>query len=104
MHKLPYAGHPGYQKMITNLRNKIFWSRLKEDLIDYLSKCLEFQQVMDEHQYPIGLLQPLPIPEWKSKVISLDFITGFPVTKKQHDSIMVVIDKLSKFAHFILVK
>ena len=53
---------------------------------------------------PAGLLQPLPIPEWKWEVISLDFITGFPLTQKQHVSIMVVVDKLSKFAHFIPVK
>ena len=57
-----------------------------------------------EHQHPVGLLQPLLIPEWKWEVISLDFITGFPLTFKQHDSIMVVVDKLRKFTHFILVK
>jgi hypothetical protein len=57
-----------------------------------------------EHQHPTGLLQPFPIPEWKWEVISMDFITGFPKTQKQHDSIMVVVDKLSKSAHFIPVK
>ena len=57
-----------------------------------------------EHQHPIVLLQPLPIPEWKWEVIYLDFITGFPLTHKHHDSIMVVVDKLSKYAHFIPVK
>jgi hypothetical protein len=57
-----------------------------------------------EHQHPADLLQPLPIPEWKWDIISLDFITGFPKTQKQNDSIMVVIDKLSKSAHFIPVK
>ena len=57
-----------------------------------------------EHQHPTGLLQPLPIPEWKWEVISLDFITGFALTKKQHDSIMVVVDNLRKSAYFIPVK
>ena len=57
-----------------------------------------------EHQHPTSLLQPLPIPEWKWEVISLDFIIGFSLTKKQHDSIMVVVDKLSKSAHFIPLK
>jgi hypothetical protein len=57
-----------------------------------------------EHQHPADLLQPLPIPEWKWETISLDFITGLPKTQKQNDSIMVVIDKLSKSAHFIPVK
>ena len=58
----------------------------------------------DEHQHPTSLLQPLPIPQYKSEIISMDFITGFPKTKMHNDSIMVVIDKLTKSAHFILVK
>jgi hypothetical protein len=60
--------------------------------------------VKDEHQHPTSLLQPLPIPEWKWEIISMDFITGFPKTQRQHDSIMVVVDKLSKSAHFIPMK
>ena len=64
-------------------------------------KC---QQVKVEHQHLAGLLQPLPIPEWKWEVISMDFITGFPMTWRQHDSIMVVVEKLTKATHFILVK
>ena len=58
----------------------------------------------DEHQHPVGLLQLLPIPKRKWEVISSYFITCFPFTQKQHDSIMVVTDKLSKYAHFIPVK
>jgi hypothetical protein len=50
------------------------------------------------------LLQPLPIPEWKWEVVTMDFITGFPRNGKQHDSIMVVVDKLTKVAHFIPLK
>ena len=57
-----------------------------------------------EHQNPSGLLQPLPIPEWKWEVISMDFITRFPIHMRQHDYIMVVVDKLTKASHFILVK
>jgi hypothetical protein len=50
------------------------------------------------------LLQPLPIPEWKWEVVTMDFITGLPIIGKQHDSIMLVVDKLTKFAHFIPLK
>jgi len=57
-----------------------------------------------DQQHPIGLLQLFPIPEWKWETISLDFITGLPCTRKQHDSIMVVVDKFSKTTHFIFVK
>ena len=57
-----------------------------------------------EHQHLVGLLQPFPIPEWKWEVISMDFITRLRVSMRQHDSIMVVVDKLTKASHFILVK
>ena len=57
-----------------------------------------------EHQHPAGLLQPIPIPEWKWETITIDFITGLPKKKKSNDSIMVVVDKLSKSAHFIPVQ
>lgn len=57
-----------------------------------------------EHQHLVGLLQPLVIPEWKWEMISMDFITEFPMTMKQHDSIMVVVSTFSKESHFILVK
>jgi hypothetical protein len=57
-----------------------------------------------EHRHPIGLLQLLPIPEWKWEVFTIDFITKFPTTMKKHDSIIVVVDKLTKEARFILVK
>jgi hypothetical protein len=57
-----------------------------------------------EHRHPTGLLHPLQILEWKWEVISMDFITGLPKTSKQHDAIMVVVDNLSKAAHFIPIK
>jgi hypothetical protein len=104
LHKKSYFGHPGYQKMITALRKQFYWPNMKNETTEYLSKCLDCQHVKVEHQHPIGLLQPLPIPKWKWEIISMDFITGFPKTQRQNDSIMVVIDKLSKYAHFIPVK
>jgi hypothetical protein len=55
---------------------------------------LECQKVKAEHRHPAGLLQPLPIPEWKWEVVTMDFITKLPRTNKQHDSIMVVVDKI----------
>ena len=92
MHKPAYAGHPGYQKMITTLRKQFFWPIIKVDLVDYLFKCLGCQEVKVEHRYPKSLLQFFPIPEWNREVISLDLITSFPLTQNQHDSIMVVVE------------
>lgn len=103
-HKSHYAGHPEYQKMITALRKEYFWLGMKKDVAGYLARCLECQQIKAEHQHPTGLLQPLPIPEWKWETISMDFITGLPKSKKNNDSIMVVVDKLSKSVHFIPVQ
>eukprot|EP00253_Pinus_taeda_P029145 PITA_29145 len=99
-----YAGHPGYQKTITAIRKNYYWPGMKSNVAEYLARCLECQQIKAEHQHPVGLLQPLPIPKWKWETISMDFITGLPRTKKNNDSIMVVVDKLRKAAHFIPVQ
>eukprot|EP00253_Pinus_taeda_P029666 PITA_29666 len=103
-HRSPYAGHPGYQKLITSLRKEYYWPAMKKDVVEYLARCLECQQVKAEHQHPTGLLQPIPIPEWKWETITMDVITGLPKSKRSNDSIMVVVDKLSKSAHFIPVQ
>eukprot|EP00253_Pinus_taeda_P018429 PITA_18429 len=94
----------GYQKMVTAPRKEYYWPGMKKQVVEYLARCLECQQIKAEHLHPAGLLQPLPIPEWKWETISMDFITGLPRTKKSNDSIMVVVDKLSKAAHFIPVQ
>eukprot|EP00253_Pinus_taeda_P010896 PITA_10896 len=77
---------------------------MKKSIAEYLAWCLECQQIKAEHQHPAGLLQPLPIPEWKWEIISMDFITGLPKTKRNNDSFMVVVDKLSKVAQFIPIQ
>ena len=65
---------------------------------------MECQKVKVEHRHPARLLQPLPIPEWKWDVVTMDFNTKLPKTRFQNDAIMVVVDKLIKVAHFIPVK
>jgi len=77
---------------------------MKNDVAEYIARCMECQKVKVEHRHPAGLLQPLPIPEWKWDVVTIDFITKLPKTPKQHDAIMVVVDKLTKAAHFIPIK
>ena len=68
-----------------------------------MARCLECQQVNAEHRHPTGLLQPHSIPESKWEVISMDFIVGFPLTERRHDSIFMVVYTLTKSAHFIPV-
>jgi hypothetical protein len=65
---------------------------------------MECQRVNIGHKHPTCLLHPFPIIEWKWEVVTIEFITKFPMTKRQHDSIVVVVDKLTKDTHFILVK
>ena len=66
--------------------------------------CNVCQRVKAEHQRPTGLLYPLKIPDWKWEKIGMDFITGLPRTSKRYDSIWVIVDRLTKVAHFISVK
>ena len=104
IHQTPYSGHPGYQKTMAKSKKQYFWPGMKKDMAEYISRCMKCQQVKVEHQHPAGLLQPLPVPEWKWEVISMDFITELPMTWRQHDSIMVMVHKLTKATHFIPVK
>jgi hypothetical protein len=82
----------------------LFWKGMKSHIVGYMGRCLECQQVKAEHRHPKILLQKHVIPESKWEVISMDFIIGFPKTVRRHDSIFVVVDTLTKSAHFILVR
>jgi hypothetical protein len=75
LHKRPYTCHLDYHKMITTTRKLFYWPRLKKDIVDYLAKCLECQQVKAKHRHLARLLHTLPILEWKWETISMDFIT-----------------------------
>nr|GFC79751.1 putative reverse transcriptase domain-containing protein [Tanacetum cinerariifolium] len=75
-----------------------------QDVATFVSKCMTCQQVKIEHQRASGLLQPFEIPMWKYDEISKDFITGLPTTQKRHDAIWVVVDRLTKSAHFLPIR
>ena len=88
MHNVPYARHPGYQKTIAVVKSQYYWPVMKKEVVDFIARCLECQKVKAEHRHPNGLLQPLPIPEWKWEVVTMDFVTKLPKTNKQHDYII----------------
>ena len=102
-HRAVYMAHSGVMKMRADLKPLFFWRGMKVDIVNYVARCLECQKLKAERRHPTGLLQPHAIPEWKWEVISMDFIIGHLRESKQHDSIMVVVDMLSKVACFILV-
>ncbi|WVZ68074.1 LOW QUALITY PROTEIN: hypothetical protein U9M48_017064 [Paspalum notatum var. saurae] len=102
-HETAYSIHPGSEKMYQDLKQKFWWYGMKREVAEYL--CVTFvERVKAEHQKPAGLLQPLKIPEWKWEEIGMDFIVGLPRTQSGFDSIWVVVDRLTKVAHFIPVK
>jgi hypothetical protein len=103
-HRSNLSIHPGATKMYQDLKGMFWWPGMKKEVANFAYACLTCQKSKVEHQKPIGLLQPLSIPEWKWDSIAMDFVTGLPRTSAGHDSIWVIVDRLTKSAHFIPIK
>nr|GFB56471.1 transposon Ty3-I Gag-Pol polyprotein [Tanacetum cinerariifolium] len=103
-HSSPFLVHSGSTKMYHDLKQYFWWSGMKRDVATFVARCLICQQVKIEHQRASGLLQQLDIPVWKWDEISMDFVTSLPQTKRRHDSIWVVVDRLTKSAHFLPIR
>ncbi|GJX04850.1 putative reverse transcriptase domain-containing protein [Tanacetum coccineum] len=82
------------------MKKLYWWPNMKADVATYVSKCLTYAKVKAEHQRPSGLLQQPEIPEWKWEHITMDFVTGLLRTSSGYDSIWVIVDRLTKSAHF----
>jgi hypothetical protein len=102
-HTSRYSIHPGSTKMYYDLRHQFWCSRMKHEVARYVSECDTCRKVKADYMKPGRLLQPLSIPEWKWDDISMDFIVGLRLTACKFDSIWVIINQLSKSAHFIPV-
>ncbi|GJX32390.1 reverse transcriptase domain-containing protein [Tanacetum coccineum] len=100
-HKSKYSIHPGSDKMYHDMKMLYWWPNMKADIATYVSKCLTCAKVKAEHQRPSGLLVQPDIPEWKWEKITMDFITKLPKTAAGFDSIWVIVDRLTKSAHFL---
>ena len=100
-HSSAYAMHPGSTKMYHTLREHYWWKGMKKEIVDFVSRCLTYQQVKAKHQKPAGKIQPLQIPVWKWDKITMDFVTRLSRTKRQHNAIWVIVDRLT--AHFLPV-
>jgi hypothetical protein len=95
-HMSKFSIHPGSTKMYQDLKQNFWWSK-------YVVKCDTCHRMKARHLKSAGVLQPLSMPMWKWDDISMDFIVGLPLTARKKDSIWVIIDKLTKTAHFIAV-
>ena len=102
-HSSAYAAHPGSTKMYRILKDYYWWPNMKREIAAFVSRCLICQQVKAERQKPLGLLEPLPIPVWKWDHITMDFVFSLPRTREGHDGIWVIVDRLTKSAHFLPV-
>jgi hypothetical protein len=103
-HESAYSIHPGSEKMYQDLKKKFWCYGMKREIAEHVAICDSCQRIKAEHQRPVGLLQPLRIPQWKWDEIRMDFIVGLPRTRASYDSIWVVVDRLTKSPHFIPVK
>lgn len=103
-HDMPWAGHPGVTKTLKLLQRFFWWPSMRADVERYVRECHSCQTVKSRNELPHGLLEPLPIPEAPWESMSMDFITALPESVRGHDTIMVVVDRLTKLAHFIPMK
>jgi hypothetical protein len=102
-HLSKFTKHPGSTKMYHDLKPLYWWTRMKREIAQYVSECDTCQRIKASNLKSAGALQPLSIPSWKWDDISMDFIVGLPNTSQHHDSIWVIVDRLTKVAHFLLV-
>jgi hypothetical protein len=98
-----YSIHSGMNKMYQDLKKKFWWTRMKQEIVKYVAECDTCRRVKTNHLRPAGNLQSLSIPEWKWEDICMDFIIGLPRTWCGYNSLWVIMDCLTKSAHFIPV-
>jgi hypothetical protein len=89
--------------MYQDLKQNFWWSNMKVDIAKYVVECDTFHWMKARHLKSAGVLQPLSIPMCKWDDISMDFIVGLPLTARKKDYIWVIVDRLTKTAHFIAV-
>jgi hypothetical protein len=103
-HFSPYSVHPRGTKLYRDLKGYFWWNNMKWDIAKFVERCSTCQQVKAEHQRPAGPLQPLEIPVWKRDSIAMDFLVGLPRTQTSYNAIWLIVDRLTKTAHFIQAK
>jgi hypothetical protein len=102
-HSSPIGGHAGVTRTVAKLRAQFYWSTLQKDVQQFIQNYTICQQAKIATTRPTGLLQPLPIPTQVWEDIAMNFITGLPPSHG-FTTIMVIVDRLTKYAHFLPMK
>ncbi|KAJ9564125.1 hypothetical protein OSB04_000091 [Centaurea solstitialis] len=103
-HKSRFSIHPGATNMYRDLRVDYWWPGMKREVARYVELCLTCLKVKAEHQLPHDKMQPLEIPKWKWENITMDLITKLPKTPRRFGVIWVIVDRLTKSAHFLAIQ
>ncbi|GJP60385.1 hypothetical protein CLOP_g17596 [Closterium sp. NIES-67] len=100
-HDNPTSRHFGVDKTTKTLQRNYYWPNMADDVREYVSSSTACQIMKSSHQRAAGLLQPLDPPERPWQHITMDYMTGLPAGPSGNDAILVVVDRLTKMAHFI---
>jgi hypothetical protein len=103
LHDSVLGGHSGILATYQRVKKVFYWKGLKLDVTNFVKQCAICQKAKTEHVHPAGLLQPLPIPKGVWQDISMDFVEGLPKSEG-YTTILVVVDRFSKYAHFFPLK
>ena len=103
-HASLYSIHVGDTKFYHDLIDIYWWDGLRRDITEFVANCPHCKQVKIEHLKSASLNQIMDVPTWNLEEINMDFVVGFPRTRRQNDSIWVIVDRLTKSSHFIHVK
>lgn len=103
LHSSAIGGHSGFPVTYARVKQLFYWPRMKTSVREFVAACQVCHQAKpDRSRYP-GLLQPLPVPSQAWQAILLDFIEGLPQSGS-YNTILVVVDRLTKYAHFVLLR
>ncbi|PNY08329.1 disease resistance protein, partial [Trifolium pratense] len=102
-HSSPSGGHSGYLRTYRRMAGTLYWQGMMKRVQEFIKACDTCQRQKYAATTPSGLLQPLPIPGLVWSEISMDFITNLPKSNG-YEAILVVVDRLSKYSHFVPLK
>ncbi|GIL63544.1 hypothetical protein Vafri_17512, partial [Volvox africanus] len=98
-HEDPLAGHPGSTRLVELVRRSFWWPHLVTDAENFVRTCSLCQRNKALSGKGRGLLQPLPVPDAPWESVSMDFVVVLPKTEGGYDSVLVMVDCLTKMVH-----